>query len=73
MRVLKNHYNLVIDISDGALTQSELAAVSPKIVKKIKTMLPYQTPNLRIYFKDKSDQIEESKERRFFELFPTTT
>ena len=73
VRVLKNHYNLVIDISDGALTQSELATVSPIIVKKIKTMLPYQTPNLRIYFKYKSDQIEESKKRSFFELFPTTT
>lgn len=75
-RVLKNHYNLVISIEDGKLSQTELDNKAIDMVKKIETDLPYTSPNLRVKIQFKSEELygePNTKEegRNFYELFPT--
>jgi len=75
-RVLKNHYNLVISVEDGKISQTELEIKSIDMVKKIETELPYKTPNLKVSVQFKSDPLfkeAETKEEamNFHVLFPT--
>lgn len=75
-RVLKNHYNLVVLIEDGKLSQAELDNKAIDMVKKIETELPYKTPNLKVYIQFKSEELfgeAETKEEGldFSWLFPT--
>lgn len=77
LRVLKNHYNVVISLPDGIISETELREIAPGMVKKIETKLPYQTPNLRVYIKFKSQKLQGESDTKvggakFFELFSTT-
>jgi len=75
-RVLKNHYNLVVLIEDGKISQADLDNKTIDMVKKIETGLPYKTPNLKVYIQFKSEELfreAETKEEgmNFYWLYPT--
>ena len=75
-RVLKNHYNLVIAVEDGKVSQAELDPIAIEMVKKIEKELPYKTPNLKVYIQFKSEPLfgdAETKEEgmNFQWLFTT--
>ena len=76
VRVLKNHYLLVISLADQKVNGSELKEISSRMVKTIETQLPYHTPNLKVNIKLKSEQVaweSDNKEsmEKIFQLFPT--
>lgn len=75
-RVLKNHYNLVVTVEDGKISQGELELKATDMVKKIETELPYKTPNLKVFIQFKSEDLfgnVDTKEEgmNFYWLFPT--
>jgi hypothetical protein len=75
-RVLNNHYNLIISLPDGSISQNELEKIATNMSKKIETELPYQTPNLRVYINFKSELSSMGSDtklegKKYFELFST--
>jgi hypothetical protein len=75
-RVLKNHYNLVVLVEDGKISQADLDNMKTQMVKKIETELPYKTPNLKVYIQFKSEELIDEAETKeeglnFYWLFPT--